>query len=200
MRTLQSIRTAAGFSTLFAALFGFASGASALSITLDNCDNQGCQGVTLFLDVTGSSAAYNVTLTINADSYTGTRLGLNQVGFKAISNWTSATLDSSPTGAWAAPVEAVNSSNNLCLQGTSTDKVCTHGFVDITGGGDFTWAFTVVGGTLLDPLDWHIGGQFANGPGIAQGELISAAIPEPTAALVFALGFGIVIAAVRRRA
>jgi hypothetical protein len=191
MRIIRPIRTVASLLALVVAFFGFASGASAAPITLDDCDDQGCQGVTLSLEVTKSGDTYHVTYTINADDYTGDRLGLNQVGFKTISGWTSVTLDSSPlssTVAWADPVEAVNSSNNLCEKGTSSDKVCTSGFVDITGGGDFTWEFTLKGSTLLDPVDWHFGGQFADGPGSARGEIISAAIPEPSAALVFPLG------------
>jgi hypothetical protein len=186
----------AGSLALVVALFGFAGGASALSITLDDCDAQGCQGLTLSLDVTESGGAYDVTLTINADGYTGDRLGLNQVGFKAISDWTEVTLDSYPaasTVAWAnPPAEAVTSSNALCEVGTESDKVCTYGFVDITGGGEFTWEFTLMGSTLLDPSEWHFGGQFANGPGPAQGQLISAVIPEPSAAVVFSVGLFLV--------
>jgi hypothetical protein len=191
MKITRPIRTVARFLALVVAFFGFAGAASAAPITLDDCDDQGCQGVTLSLEVTESGGTYHVTYTINADDYTGDRLGLNQVGFKTISDWTGVTLDSSPlssTVAWADPLEAVNSSNNLCQKGTASDKVCTSGFVDITGGGDFTWEFTLTGSTLLDPIDWHFGGQFADGSGPTQGEIISAAIPEPSAALVFSLG------------
>jgi len=195
MRIIRPIRTVAGFIALVVAFSGFAGGASAASISLDDCDDQGCQGVNLSLDVTEDGGAYHVTLTIDADGYTGTRLGLNQVGFKAISGWTGVTLDSYPVssaGVWTDPVEAVNSSNNLCEKGTSSDKVCTSGFVDIMGGGDYTWVFTLTGSTLLDPSDWHIGGEFADGPGITQGQIISAAIPEPSAALVFSVGLFLV--------
>jgi hypothetical protein len=195
MRFIRPIRTVAGFLTLVVAFFGFAGGTSAAPMTLDDCDDQGCQGVTLSLEVTESGGTYHVTYTINADGYTGDRLGLNQVGFKTISNWKSVTLDSSPASSavpWTNPVEAVNSSNNLCEKGTSSDKVCTSGFVDITGGGDYTWEFTLTGSTLLDPIDWHFGGQFADAPGTARGEIISAAIPEPSAALVFSLGLLVV--------
>ena len=207
---LQPIRPLASFLVLVVALFGYAGGASAMSISLDDCDSQGCQGVTLSLEVEDNDDSYHVTLTIDADDYTGNRLGLNQVGFKAISNWTGVTLDLYPdpdsdplTDPWQLPAEnqaAVVSSNALCEKGTSSDKVCAFGFVDISEGGEFTWEFTLVGSTLLDPSDWSIGGQFANGPGPARGQIISAAIPEPTAALVFALGFGIVSRAVRRKA
>ena len=195
MKITRPIRTVASFLSLVVAFFGFAGAANAASISLDDCDDQGCQGVTLSLLVTESGGAYHVTYTINSDDYTGDRLGLNQVGFKTISGWTGVTLDSSPASSavpWADPVEAVNSSNNLCQKGSSSDKVCTSGFVDITDGGDFTWEFTLTGSTLLDPVDWHFGGQFADGPGIAQGEIISAVIPEPNAALVFSMGLLVV--------
>jgi hypothetical protein len=195
MMIIRPIRTVAGFLALVVAFFGSAGVASALSISLDDCDAQGCQGVNLSLEVTEEGGTYHVTLTIDAEDYTGARLGLNQVGFKAISNWTGVTLDSSPASsavAWSNPVEAVNSSNTLCEKGTTSDKVCTAGFVDITAGGEFTWEFTLVGSTLLDPLDWHIGGQFADGPGPTQGQIISAVVPEPSAALVFSLGLFLV--------
>ena len=193
MRIIRPIRTVAGFLALVVAFFGSAGGASALLISLDDCDDQGCQGLALSLDVTENAGTYHVTYTIDADGYTGDRLGLNQVGFKTISDWTGVTLDSYPASStvpWAdPPFEAVNSSNNLCEKGTSSDKVCTYGFVDIkTNRGEYTWEFTLVGSTLLDPIDWHFGGQFADVPGPTQGQIISAAIPEPSAAVVFSVG------------
>jgi hypothetical protein len=140
---------------------------------------------------------------MNADDYTGVRSGLNQVGFLGIKDWTSVTLDSAPTSGWSDPLEANNSSNNLCEKGTSTDKICTFGFVDITGGGDFSWTFTVTGGTLLaDTSKWHVGGQFANGAGVASGQIISAVsppIPEPGAAVFFGIGLAVISPFLRRR-
>src|SRR5215469_2478911 len=86
--------------------------AQATSIFLDNCDAQGCQGTTLSLSVVANIGSFDVTLTINSDNYSGTRLGLNQVGFGAIQNWTSVTLDSSPNGSWLNPPVAADVSSN----------------------------------------------------------------------------------------
>ncbi len=197
MRT--RIATWGTFLVLSASLGG--SPAAALSLFLDDCDAAGCQGSTLRLDVQDLGGTFSVSLTIDTTGYTGTRSGLNQVGFKAVQGWSGATLDSAPSAGWADPVEAVTSSNNLCENGTSSDKVCTYGFVDVTGGGAFTWEFTLTGGSLLPVSDWHIGGQYADAAGPARGQIISAsaaAVPEPSAALAFALG-GLVVAAALRR-
>ena len=169
-----------------------AGSARASSIFLDNCDSQGCQGTTLSLAVNDNGdGTFDVALTINADNYSGARLGLNQVGFGAIQNWTSVALDSAPNGSWLnPPVAADVSSNGLCKTGAASDKICTSGFVDITAGGDYKWEFTVTGGTVKPVDDWHIGGQFADSAGAARGQIISASapIPEPSAAFVFGLG------------
>ncbi len=111
------------------------------------------------------------------------------MGFLAIHDWTSVSLVSSPTAGWLDPTAAVIASNSLCTHGGASDKICTSGFVDIiTSGGDYVWQFNVTGGTILPEIDWHIGAQFADAAGSANGQLISAAIPEPGAAVVFAIG------------
>ena len=188
--------------TLYTLLLGLSlllSAASAQALGFDlaaGCSS--CQGITGGLDIVDGGGSFSVTLTLNSDGYTGDRSGFNQVGFGAIQSWTSVTLDSAPastTTAWSSPVEAVTAANSLCEVGTSSDKVCTFGFADITGGGDHVWKFTVTGGTLkVGPdAEWHIGAQFANGPGTARGQIISEEgtpgppIPEPTAAMVFGI-------------
>ncbi len=190
MRVLQSL--VAGL-----ALLSLAGGAQALTIDLpDPCET--CRGLTGSLEIVDLGGSFSVTLTLNSDGYTGgaTRIGINQVGFGGIGGWSSVSLVSSPitaTTAFSDPVEAVTAANSLCAVGTSSDKVCTHGFVTITGGGDFVWEFNVVGGTLKD-TPWHIGAQFANQAGPTQGWILSeegpssSPIPEPTAALLFGVG------------
>lgn len=183
-----------------------AGSASALSFELaPGCSN--CEGVTGSLDITDNGGSFSVTLTLDSSGYTGSRLGFNQVGFGAIQNWTSVTLDSPPlttTTAWSAPVEAVTAANSLCTHGTSSDKVCTYGFASFANGDEHVWKFTVVGGTLKTD-EWHIGAQFANGAGTAVGKIISedgapgAAIPEPSAALVFGAGAIAAARSTRRR-
>jgi len=169
-----------------------------------------CQGLTGSLDITDQGGSFSVTLTLNSDGYGGSRIGLNQIGFGAIQDWTKVVLDSSPTStttAWSAPVEAATSANGLCSTGTSSDKVCSYGFAEITGGGDHIWHFTVTGGTLkLEPdATWHIGGQFANAAGATSGQIISekgvpgSPVPEPTAAMVFGVCALLVARSTRRR-
>lgn len=118
------------------ALLAFATGAEALTADLpDDCSS--CAGLTGSLEIVDLGGSFSVTLTLNSDGYTGSRVGINQVGFGGIENWTSVSLISSPvssTTAWANPVEAVTASNSLCTNGTSSDKICTHGFVNIMGG------------------------------------------------------------------
>ena len=72
--------------------------------------------------------------------------------------------------------------------------------IDITAGGDYTWTFRIDDGTLItDTSEWHLGAQYANGHYRAKGKIISAAVPEPTAAVLFGLGAILVTRRVRRR-
>ena len=193
------------------ALAGFASSAQALQfadLTLDNCDSMGCEGSTLYLSVQEEvGGSWFVTYTINTDNYTGSLAGFNQIGFKAVSGWTSGTVLSSPVGSvtdWNPVFESPIASNSLCEKTNgNTDKVCIAGFVDVTGGGDYTWTFRLEGGTLItDTSEWHLGAQYANGRFRSQGHIISAdaqPVPEPTAAVLFGLGALLVTRSLRRR-
>jgi hypothetical protein len=195
------------------ALVGFAGSAQALQfaeLTLDDCDAMGCEGSTLYLSVQEEAGgSWLVTYTINTDGYTGDRLGFNQIGFKAISGWTSGTVLSSPVGSvtdWNPIFDDPIASNSLCdTSNGDTDKVCIHGFVDITAGGDYTWTFRIDDGTLItDTSQWHLGAQYANGHYRARGNIISAegggpAVPEPAAAVLFGLGALLVTRSARRR-
>ena len=72
----------------------------------------------------------------------------------------------------------------------------------VTPLGDYTWDFLVMGGTMMDTDSWHIGAQYQNAEGTSNGHIISTMtnpIPEPSAALVFVVGFGVISTAVRRR-
>jgi len=201
---------------MFAALLlvGFAGSAQALQfaeLTLDNCDSMGCAGSTLYLSVQEEAGgSWLVTYTINTDGYTGDKLGFNQIGFKAISGWTSGTVLSSPIGSvtdWNPIYDDPIASNSLCdTSSGDTDKVCVHGFVDITAGGDYTWTFRIDDGTLItDTSQWHLGAQYANGHYRARGNIISAeggggpSVPEPAAAMLFGLGALLVTRSARRR-
>ena len=195
------------------ALSGFAGVAQAalFELTVDDCDAYGCAGSTLYLSVEEEAGgSFLVTYTINTTDYTGDRLGFNQVGFKAISDWTSGTVLTYPSitdwnPVYAAPIN----SNSLCDNTNGdTDKVCVAGYVDITAGGDYTWVFRIDDGTLItDTSEWHLGAQYTplTGAGRARGQIISYdgggsdPVPEPTAALLFGLGAILVTRRVQRR-
>lgn len=205
MKTLHSLSLV----LLALALATLATSAQAMtiqSVNLTDCDADGCDGSDLSLEVKEDGSGWIVTYTISTDGYFGDRDGLNQVGFKAVSGWTDASLIAADASLadWSDPIEAPVNANSLCdnTKGNG-DKVCVFGFVDITSGGDYTWKFRLEGGTLLDVEDWHLGGQYADGPGEARGRIISTepggAIPEPTGALLFGLGAAVVGGARRRR-
>jgi hypothetical protein len=197
-------------------MLGFLAIASAsqavTSLLLDDCDAMGCEGSTLFLSVADTGGGtWQATYTINTDGYTGSLDGFNQIGFKAVSGWTSATLTSAPngTGNWSSVIEGPINSNSQCSNGGTTDKLCIYGqnsLLNISGGGDYTWVFNIVGGSLLPTDDWHLGAQYADALGPARGHIISAEgggdgppIPEPSAALLFGVGALVVTRRVRGR-
>jgi len=182
---------------------------AATSVLLDDCDAFGCQGSTLFLSVADQGdGTWLATYTINTDGYSDSRTGFNQIGFKAVSGWSSATLLSAPNGTvnWSSVLEAPINSNSLCANGSGNgDKLCIYSqnsHLNITGGGDFTWTFQIFGGTLKTD-EWHLGAQYANAVGTATGKIISAeadpAIPEPSAALLFGVGAILVTRRIRTR-
>jgi hypothetical protein len=201
------------FSMVALALIGFAGSAQALQfadLTLNDCDSMECEGSTLYLSVQEEAGgSWLVTYTINTDNYTGSLAGFNQIGFKAVSGWTTGTVLTSPIGSvtdWNPVFESPINSNSLCENtGGNTDKVCVAGFVDVTGGGDYTWTFRLEGGTLITDTDeWRLGAQYANGRFRSRGHIISAytggqPVPEPTAAVLFGLGALLVTRSVRRR-
>ena len=48
---------------------------------------------------------------------------------------------------WNPVFESPIASNSLCENTNGdTDKVCVAGFVNVTGGGDYTWTFRMDGG------------------------------------------------------
>ena len=191
---------------IFAVLL-LAAPASAITLDLDGSTCGSCAGADISLEIVDLGGSFDVTLTWNADNYSGPADGLVQVGFGGIHGWTSVTLDDSPASSvigWSNPVNSNISSSSLCSGSSRTDKVCSTGYVDITGGGTYVWDFTVTGGTVAtDTTGLHIGGQYADlsdlssqrGP---RGKLISEAgstsqVPEPSAALLF--GVGLLVAA-----
>jgi hypothetical protein len=201
-RLVMVVLLVAGFAgTAQAALLQYA------ELTLNDCDSMGCEGSTLFLSVQEEAGgSFLVTYTIDTTNYTGDRDGFNQIGFKAIKNWTSGEVLTSPTDpvqTWNPVIESPIASNSLCEKTKgNTDKVCVHGFVDITSGGEYTWTFRIYDGTLImDTSEWHLGAQYSDGHYRDVGKIISASsapIPEPTAALLFGMGALLMVRSTRR--
>lgn len=175
--------------------------AAATLVMLDDCDASGCQGSSVSLEVNQTSpGVYSVKLTLDSTGFDESRDGVNQAGFKAIQDFSDVSLVSAPSAGWSDPISApINSNGDVCAASPSpSDQICTAGFVDIIADGPYTWEFEVLGGTLLPTSDWHIGFQYANAPGPARGKIVSAQgvpavpVPEPSAALAFAVGLGVV--------
>ena len=203
MRMLASLFLAAAITSL-------STSASAISLSIDGTTCGSCEGADLFLDIVDMGGSFNVTLTVSTDNLTGSKDGMVQIGFGGLHGWTQVALDSAPASSvigWSDPVGANVSSSSLCKNGANTGKICTTGYVDVSGGGDYTWKFTVTGGTVASqPSGLHIGGQFADlrdlsrrkGP---RGHLISESgtqVPEPGAALLFCAGLFAISGSARR--
>jgi len=198
-----------------AALLLLAGPAQALSLTLDDCDSMGCEGVSLFASATDNmDGTTTLIFQIDTTGYTPEsnpeRYGFNQVSVKMLSNdWTSAQLVSAPgpipddPNGWLDPaVEATVSANHLCGTGTSSGKICTHGFSSFSIGDVLEWEFLVTGGDIKPTDDWSFMAQFASSADATQGHIISAhsePIPEPTAALCFGVGLATFSLSRRRR-
>ncbi len=187
--------------TLLLALLSIGASASAATITLENCAS--CQGSTVSLSVDPAGGGnWDVTLTLDTTNYDGSPDGVVQAGFKAISGITNSdiSLTASPDASWSDPKLAGISANGLCTGAGEADFVCTAGYTDVTANpAIYTWGFTVEGGALL--TEWSIKFQYCDsGDESCRGNIISEPgilVPEPSAALVFAVG--LLIAASHRR-
>lgn len=188
-------------------LLGAAS-ASATTLSLTDCDAYGCAGSDVFLTVNSDgSGNWNIQLGLDSTGYNGNLDGVVQAGFKAVSgiNNSDVTLLSFSDGSWsAAKVAGINGGGGpLCDGPGEPDFVCTSGYANVETNKVYTWNFFVEGGTLLDVGNWTIKFQYCDqGDTDCQGHLISApgnAVPEPSAALVFAGGLLAAATRLRRR-
>jgi len=186
---------------------GLAAAGTITEYTLDDCDDQGCDGASLKITIDDlGNDMFLVDYTVTTDG-TQSSDGLNQIGFLAITGWDDVELTAAPNGLseWSDPVSAPTNANSTCSNVKATNtKVCIYGFVDTTNPDDYTWSFKFSGGSIVAEEDIHFGGQWADGPAPTAGTIISAGlpgetIPEPSAALVFAIGAVIVGSRVKRR-
>ena len=180
--------------------------ASATTLSLTDCDSQGCAGSDVFLNVESAGGGdWNITLSLDSTGYFGSEDGVVQAGFKAIGGITDAdvSLVSFSDGSWStAKVAGINGGGGaLCDGSNEPDFVCTSGYANIETNKTYTWTFFVEGGTLLD--EWTIKFQYCDaGDANCKGHLISAPgvpVPEPSAALVFAAGLLAAAPKLRRR-
>jgi hypothetical protein len=179
------------------------------SLTLTNCDADGCNGADLTLAVEQQGTDWKVTYTFDTTGYDDVKSSLVQVGFKVVQGWSTAELLSAPNGVgnWSDVMEApVNSNGSPCGSGgNATDKVCIfakNNLLNVTTNGNYVFEFKLTGGSLMPTSDWHFGGQWGDSL-ISRGSIISvdaAAVPEPSAALLFAIGAVTVGRSLRRRA
>src|SRR5437867_1891776 len=183
--------------------------ANATSLSLTDCDSQGCEGSDVFLNVVGDgSGNFNVTLTLDSTGYFGTNDGVVQAGFKAIDGASDITLVSFSDGSWSSAKFAGINSNGLCAGPGEPDFGCTSGYANIETDKTYTWNFFVEGGTELDVSSWAIKFQYCDSSDeVCKGHILSASstgtpgapVPEPSAALVFAGALLVVAPKLRRR-
>ena len=180
-----------------------------LAFSAAECEAMGCEGSSLFLGVNEVSGGWEITYTIDTVGYYGDQLGFNQIGFKVIKDWDVGpnnlvlSQPSTSSDGWAPIFDDPIAANSLCdTSNGDTDKVCMHGFVVIDPNKiitEYTWVVFIEGGTLMDVNEWHLGAQYANSRYRSPGHIISAQVPEPTAAVLFGLGAILVTRSARRR-
>jgi hypothetical protein len=182
---------------LLGALIG-AAPASALTIEFGGADNPSLKGATGALSIVEQGDEYLVTWSMDFDGFVGnaTHQYLTHVAFKAFEGTSDVELVGSPLGGFYA---SSNVRNGGCDTGGSpAGFVCLDLKEDVlaTQGGSFSVSF-LVDGTLADEVSYR--GKFGTGNGWVISESRNV-IPEPTAALLFAIGAVILGGARRSRA
>jgi hypothetical protein len=101
-----------------------------------------------------------------------------------------------------------NLNNGGCGAADKTQKICSEDAPTLTEaalGGTLVWEYEITFDGVLDPNDLtgsHIGAKYNNAAGRVNGIITSVeapAVPEPRAALAFAMGLAVVAGALRRR-
>ncbi len=197
---------------LTALLFGLmASNANALSTSYGGVDDSTLKGTTgsLTINETTGDNTYEVVWTMDFEGYEGgvdNHQYLTHIAFKAFSDISYLKLDSilyvnvdsmtsSVSGLALYPAN-VNSSG--CADGSMAGLVCVEldPRVDATNDGEIFAYFTVIGDLKLD--EWSYRGKFGPKTGWVISESATP-VPEPSAALVFALGLVTVSTRMRAR-
>lgn len=167
----------------------------ALSVTYAGDSLHGAVGT---LDVEGpigsGAGTFEVTWSIDLDGFEGTATDhpqLTDIGFKAFAQVSSVRVDELmwSNGTTGTLFESGNISNAGCTGPSPAGFVCMTGFdpvIDATLGGTFSARFTVEGRLADD--EWSFRGKFGPQNGWVISETAAAPIPEPSAAILFALG------------
>ena len=206
MRSSTRVAVAVWFVLISSAMA--ASAATISSWTLTDCDDQGCEGamISLTVEELPGDYLYRVTQGLNLTMYdSGSETPMTTIqaiDWKALKDVVEIHSFTAPGGDWDASLIDSNTTGAGC-GGSGNDKVCTQ---ESNGGVDFDdlatdadgwsyWVYIVEAGGVLPVLDQSYGLDY----GPARGRLISASVPEPSALLVFGVGFGAVLPALRRR-
>jgi hypothetical protein len=210
--------------------FVFSSAANAVTITswqLNDCDDQGCEGAKISLQVEGLGGnlyregakislqveglggnLYRVTQGLNLTMYDSgpetPMTTVQAVDWKALKDVVDVDLTGNPGGTWGTPQVDSNVTGQGC-GGNGNDKICTS--ATSSDGVAFTALSTDGGGWSYWVYDVVATGgvlpvldqHYGLDYGPATGRLISGVVPEPSASLVFAVGLGVVGSALRKR-
>jgi hypothetical protein len=182
-----------------------ASDASALTL-----DDLGTVYTLEVSNVVGNSA----DVTFSADTSGFVQDPSKPVGFIQAINWSlpvtilTADLTGAPGDEALWDTGFSNLSNGGCGNDDKTQKICSEDAPTVTEaalGGTLVWEYEITFDGVLDPNDLsgsHVGAKYNNADGRVNGILTSLeapAVPEPRAALAFAMGLAVVGTALRRR-
>ncbi len=190
------------------AIPSFASSASALTMSFGGADDPSLHGTSGQLSISGpidaGTGTFDVVWSMDFAGYAGSSSDhqyLTNIAFKAFTSMSVVTLDEI---IWTAATDGdlfspsnVNNSGCVTGPGSNAGMVCVEldPAVDATMGGEIFAHFTVTGD--LDLSEWSYRGKF----GPENGWVISESgvpIPEPTAAMLFAVGLLVARSRVRR--
>jgi hypothetical protein len=174
-----------------------------------------CQGSIYEISYTGvpiastaTTKTWAITYTINTSGYSGGGTHLDTVALKVSSGLVSADLVSAPggIGIWNETLGGINA-NGCSGSGSGFDCVeaTSVGVSPVVPGGTYTWVFNleIANGGLFTDNNSSVKARYVNDSGGKVGDLVSenitlTLVPEPSTALLFALG-GSLLAARRSK-
>ena len=173
-------------------------GTSAQASTILNFGGAGStlHGASGSLTVIDNGSDYTVVWSIDFTNFTDNAAintgheYLTDVGFKAFTSISSVTLVDASVGQLIYPSNINTASDGCDTNGSSAGFVCValDPLVLATVDTTFSVSFTVVGQLMGDTSEWSYRGKYGEGRGWVISENGATAVPEPSAALVFAIG------------